>query len=223
MKSRIIGMTLLSVALAYAMPARALLVQVFVEPDPIQDDWVLPEIVHELGIGLSFHPEQQILAEDVPWLDHIPCPSEYEGHPSVQVRIQNMTGKDWPEVYYVGDPETLLTNWDERVGNVGFPGLGLAFKIDNVGANTPLVFESMTPDNIFEAGEIWEFVIQEYFHPQGLPPSLFDSPNVAGASAGGPPSSGSIIAIPEPSTMVLVSLVSVIGLLAYRCRLLRKD
>jgi len=217
MKSRMLGMIAAAVVMALAVPARAHLIQVFVEPDPVQDDWMLPENVHELGIG--FPPEQSIMSIEVPWGGHIPCPSDYEQGISFQVQIQNMTGKDWPEVYYVGDPETLLTNWDERVGQMGFQQLGLAFKIDNVGANTPLVFESMTPDNIFEAGETWEFVIQDYLHPAGLPPGLFDSLGVAGASGGGPPSSGSIIAIPEPSTLILVSIMSAIGIFAYRRRL----
>ena len=103
-----------------------------------------------------------------------------------------------------------------------------AFNIDNFGANTPLVYESMVSDNIFQAGEIWEFVIQEYSSSLGLSEALlnsWDSNNnrgqVAGASAGGPPSSGSIIAIPEPSTMALLGATGGVALIFLRkCLLL---
>ena len=79
-----------------------------------------------------------------------------------------------------------------------FPDL-LTFRIDTLGVNTPLVSESFTANGIWEAGEIWEFVIQDYGHPV-LPPSAIDS---IGLGSLDPPSSGSIIAVPEPSPLLL--------------------
>ena len=68
----------------------------------------------------------------------------------------------------------------------------------------------MTPDAVFEPGETWEFVIQNYTNTNGLPPNAFRSWNMAagmgqvgGQSGGDTVSSGSIIAIPEPATIAL--------------------
>jgi hypothetical protein len=127
----------------------------------------------------------------------------------------------WSNLVYVADPETTFSNDDGEAQDLKAPGWTLAFKIDNVGANTPLVYESMTQDNVFEPGEVWEFVVQEYSNSQGLAPSLLDSwdgvnqGQIAYASSGGPPSSASIIAIPEPNVIVMV-LMSGGGLLAVR-------
>ena len=72
-------------------------------------------------------------------------------------------------------------------------------RIDAVGENTPLVYESFASDGVFADGEIWEFVIQEYSNSSAGGPERFDSLGVAGASAGYPPSTGSIIVVPEPA------------------------
>ena len=106
--------------------------------------------------------------------------------------------------------ETLFSNID------GFVNGADAFRIDAVGANTPLIFESGVADGIWSAGEIWHFVIQDYTNIFGDPPSAFTSPGVPSpAGAGG--SSGSIIAVtPEPSTALL--LLPGLAALAWRRR-----
>ena len=71
-------------------------------------------------------------------------------------------------------------------------------RIDWVGVNTPLVYESMVVDNVFQAGETWEFIIQDYTNQLGGPPTPFDSVGIAGLSGGWPPSTGSIIGSPVP-------------------------
>lgn len=93
---------------------------------------------------------------------------------------------------------------------------GHAFKIDSVGGNTPLVFESIAVDGIFAPGETWIFVIDDYVNTGGLAASLFGSFGVGNSSAGGPSSSGSIIAVrvPEPGTLVLLLVGATI--LAFR-------
>ena len=212
MKSSTVCVLVVIATLALAASAGANPVQVQTIQDPIQDNWALNGWVEELGLQPPFPTGERISAATVAWQGWIPCPAEYTGGGAVQIQMTNLTGKDWTKVYYVADPETSLSNWDELVGQVGFAGLGLAFKIDSFGANTPLVSESMVADNVFQAGETWEFVIQEYANSLGGPPAAFNSLGVAGASSGFPPSTGSII-VPEPSTVALVGL-SLAGLLS---------
>ena len=206
MKKLIAYLSIAAAALTLVTSAKAFPIGVYTQPDPIQDNWILDGMVHELG-NVPFPPEELITSGWMP-TTYVPCPTDYHGGPNVLVTMQNLSGRNWPSVYYVADPETSLSNWDEYVGQF-FPVSGspwLAFKIDNIGLNTPLVSESMLPDNIFQAGEIWEFVIQEYVNGLGLPPSAFASVGlVAGASGGDPLSSGSII-VPEPSSIALMLL-----------------
>ena len=112
------------------------------------------------------------------------------------------TAIDWVGVWYVSDPETSLSNFDGLIQGEE------AFRIDFVGVNTPLVFESMTPDGIFEAGETWDFIIDDYFNSLGLAADDFFSPGAVGIFSPGGPSSGSIIAtaVPEPGTLSLLVL-----------------
>ncbi len=186
--------------------------------DPRQDNWVLNGWVEELGVG--FPADENIFAQEVTWDGHLPCPqdlgSPYSGT-HVQIEIINLTSNEWLELYYVADEQTFLSNVDELVGDVSMPGTKDAFKIDAVGNNTPLVYESMNQDGRFEVGETWQFVIQDYltFNPVGQlydasNPDALTSPGVAYASGywatGEQVSTGSIVAIPEPSVMVLLAM-----------------
>jgi hypothetical protein len=127
----------------------------------------------------------------------------------VKVGITNLTGKVWTDLWYVSDPETTLTNDD------GWINGQLAFKIDAVGVNTPLVWESVASDGIFTPGETWEFVIQNYANVFGLAPSLLGTIGVP--SVGDLVSTGSIIAIPAPGAILLGSLgVGLVGWLRRR-------
>ncbi|MCU0784225.1 MAG: PEP-CTERM sorting domain-containing protein [Verrucomicrobia bacterium] len=208
MKKHIAYLGIMAAVSAWVTSARAVPLEVFQVTDPIQDEWFMPQQVHELGTA-GFPPGELISSLQVSWNNHIPCPKEYLGGGAVQVRITNLTGQDWVNgVWYVADtPETSLSNWDEWVGQFGFAP-GQAFRIDNVGENTPLVYESMAYDNVFQAGETWEFIIQEYSNPRpGSLPSDFASVGlIGGGSLGDFLSTGSIIAVPEPSSVVLIAL-----------------
>jgi hypothetical protein len=193
----------LTTTLGFLTAARANPVNVFTVNDSIQDDWTIGGWWEELGVG--FPANELISSELVTWGGHIPCPVS-SGLWAAQVRITNLTLVNWDQVYYVADPETTFNNWDEMVGQVGNSTLGLAFRIDNLGENTPLVYESILVDNIFQAGEVWEFVIQEYVNSAGGPASALDSLGIAGVSSGWPPSTGSIIVVPEPAVLGLLAL-----------------
>ncbi len=130
-----------------------------------------------------------------------------------------LTPTAWTEVWYVADPSatTIISNFDGVVDMA--PALvdpGHAFLIDTVGFNKPLIFESGPVNGIWDPGETWHFIIDDYMNFFGAPASAFDSIGVASASAGSPPSSGSIIAIPEPASLAMLALGGALGLLRRR-------
>ena len=160
-----------------------------------QDPLWTPLWVHELGVnppGAALFPQNELISATDTLTEEISCPENYDpSFGSVLVSITNLTGKAWTSLWYVADPETSLTNDD------GWINGGLAFKIDKVGLNQPLVFESMNQDSVFEIGETWDFIIQNYTNQLGLAPSALASVGVP--TAGDVLSSGSIIArIPNP-------------------------
>jgi hypothetical protein len=173
--------------------------------DGPQDPLIVPSFVHELGNAPLF-PEEESILSSYGYTDHIPCPElDNPQMPNVVVSITNMTNQDWSELWYVADPETYLTNHD------GWVNGGLAFKIDNVGLNTPLLFESMNSDLIFESGETWVFAIQDYLNTYSLPPSLLGSIDVGFSSNQDQLSSGSIIAVPVAIPAPAATLLCGIG------------
>ena len=193
---------LMLISAAWAIPT-----DVFSEDLPEQDPLFVPNFVHELGtnvvagIPYPFPPEEEIAAVDT-ITEQRACeedPPDDPGIPNALVMMTNKTTMNWRDVWYVADPETGLSNWDGLVNDT------FAFKIDRVGVNRPLVSESFLPNNgIFEAGETWQFIIQDYTNLLLLPASALGSVGVP--SFGDQASSGSIIAIPEPVTMVLLAM-----------------
>ena len=190
--------------------------------DGPQDPLFVPVDVHELGTGSTFadYPDEYIFASDEPFdiqvcfdtsPDNIP---DDPAVPNAVVRIFNNTGIAWKELWYVADEETYHSNYDGWVGETSAL-MGTAFRIDSKlndpgGVHAPLIGETMTPDDIFEVGEGWEFVIQDYSNTLGLPASALGSIGVPSLDLVGINdfSSGSIIAIPvpEPATMTLLGL-----------------
>jgi hypothetical protein len=111
--------------------------------------------------------------------------------------MQNMTNQDWFDVHYVADPETTITNFDGFIGNEGLGDAEEAFRIDSVGINRPLIYESLNQDNIFQAGEVWEFILQDY--NLLILPYYFNSIGIASLSSGNNfDSTGSLIASSVP-------------------------
>ena len=132
------------------------------------------------------------------------------------VHITNITSpkRAFKALWYVGNPNTYLSNVDGVVLQQGYEslGTGLAFRIDDIGKNTPLISESLGPANgIFEHGETWKFIIQDFSTGTGPSADEISSIGVAGGSlAGGATiahlSSGSIIAVPVPEPNVALLL-----------------
>jgi len=177
-----------------------------------QDPLWTPLWVDELGVNPAgaapFPPNELILSYDyIPQVTIVPC-SQNPDNPNIPnpvVGITNLTGIAWTSVWYVADLSTLINNDD------GWINGGLAFKIDSVGLNKPLIMESFVFDGIFQPGETWEFVIQDYFDTSGngLAPSAFSSVGVPSfLPTGGQDmlSSGSIIAVPAPGAILLGGL-----------------
>lgn len=177
-----------------------------------------PYWVDELGWKPPF-PDMEWIISDYVETTYRPCPQNLDNPniPNMEVTITNRADASIPPdgipdrsfypLYYVADPETSLTNDD------GFINGQLAFRIDAVGVNTPLVFESMGWNGIFEPGETWRFVIQDYTNTFGLAPHLFGSIGVGNLSGGDTFSSGSII--PEPASLLLLAVA--VGMVL-RCR-----
>lgn len=194
-------MTLLAV-FALAAPASAVFVQVdHVNADEC-DFLAVPKIVDELGIPGVF-PDDEIIDAEATFTNEIACPDSYQdfGVPNSLVVITNLTPTTFDNLWYVADPQTRFSNVD------GFVNGEEAFKIDTVGLNRPLVFESATADGLFEPGETWHFVVDNYSNTLSLPPSALLSPGRVGALSGGDDvSSASIIAtrVPEPAAGVLL-------------------
>jgi hypothetical protein len=215
LRTTAIHTTLLLVSLAFATTALAVPVSVTSSNLTHCDVLSVPAELHELGLGAGsggpFPIQEEISASASPASSAI-CPSDQD--PGVNIFMTNLSGADWTEVWYVADPETSISNYDGLVNDQQ------AFRIDSVGANRPLTFESIAFDDVFQAGETWFFSIDGYVNTNGLSAAAFDScspqagPCTAGlvglGSVGDLFSSGSIIAVgnpvPEPSTALLIGV-----------------
>ena len=168
-------------------------------------DEMTPPWNEEIGVGF---PADELISSSWETTTYIPCPRDYDsGGPSnIKVTMTNLTDRAFYKVAYVKDPETSITNDDLLLINGQE-----SFLIDYAGINVPLVYESMAQDTVFEPGETWKFVIQNYSNTSGLPASAFGSYDavhnlgrVGNQSGGDLVSSGSII--PEPATLILLAI-----------------
>ena len=206
----LVALTLAFAVLFFMSPVAAIVVEVTHEDVKSCDFLSVPQVVDELGI--NFPVDELIEAVAIEVQTSACPPNDSTGFPNVQVEMTNLTDRSFTDVWYVADPETSISNVDGLVN--GMP----AFRIDTVGINRPLVGESIAANGIFEPGELWMFIIDDYVNQFGLPASAFLSQGLVGSVSGMDDiSSGSIIAIPEPgaSVTLLLScagwLLSVVG------------
>jgi PEP-CTERM motif len=128
---------------------------------------------------------------------------------NIQLSITNSNTVSFSAVYYVANAGTVITNIDGTINGLS------AFRIDATGTNTPLV-SGDDGDGIFEPGEVWQFIIQDYQNATLVAGAIQD---IGVPDTGIPPtSSASIIAVPvvvpEPTTAALLGL----GLIALAAR-----
>ncbi len=201
--------TLTLSAASWAMP-----VDITYNDTDSQDVLVIPEVqIHELGTTTT-SPTGEII-ENFPMDERIdatysptnirPCRADFDlsGGPNYLVSISNASRISWTDLWYVADPETTITNDDGIVNGQ------LAFRIDSIGLNTPLQSGDTNSNGCFDPGETWSFVVQNYVNSLGLLVTDFSSVGVGDQSAAGPVSpyysSGSIIAVPEPVSLTLLT------------------
>ncbi len=173
------------------------------------DDNGFQQAREELGTGPAF-PMDELISAVATFTDITVCPtSDDPSVPNVLVSMTNLSGRDWTDLYYVGDPDTTFSNVDGFAVSAAAPGVsGLAVRLDMLGVNRSLLAESGIVDGVFSAGETWEFILQDWSNPFGLGPEMMGSLDFAGASAFDFTSTGSIIqfVIPAPSSAALLGL-----------------
>lgn len=164
--------------------------------------------VEEFGDPSVFAPEEHI-AHASTFTNLSACTmTDSPSIPNALVQITNLTGRYLQDLYYVADEGTTFSNIDGGAFGAGSPAVRTpAFRIDELGMNQNLVFESMTFDGILEPGETWQFIVQDYGNAAGLSPDAFFSVGLAGDSPnfGAQDSSASIVTtqVPAPASAVL--------------------
>ncbi len=218
MNVKITCSTILSLVVFASSSAFALPTQVIHQDTPACDPLFIPTLVDEIGDFTVFPADEALGHLDLGLANPVCTATDLPFIPDALVSIRNLTGRDLQEVWYIADKETTITNFDGEANDIAFAPLQEAFRLDHdisdpFGTHHPLVFESGPFDGIWQAGEEWRFVLQDYTNTLGLAPDAITSRGVGDASfdlAGvASPSSGSIIAIPsipEPASAVLALL-----------------
>lgn len=162
--------------------------------------------VEEFGDPTAFEPSQHI-GHASTFTDLSACSmTDDPTKPNALVLITNLTSRTLDNLFYVGDPETRFSNVDGEGYGAGTPTIpGLAFRIDSVGMNKNLIFESGTFNGLLEPGETWQFIVQDYENAAGVAPDLFFSVGMAGDSIAIANSSASIVRmVPAPGSLALL-------------------
>ncbi len=202
-----------------ACPAFGSPTKVVYSDQPTCDPLFIPLDVDELGSTfVPFPADELIRHQDLGQGQPVCTSTDDPLLVDSLVEIVNLTSRTFSEVWYVADRDTTITNVDGFAEDAGVAASGVpvsnySFRIDNSlsdpnGIHHPLIFES-NPNGLFEPGETWQFVLQDYQNALGLPPDAFTSIGIGSASIDIPGivgSSGSIIAVPEPQAFVWLAL-----------------
>lgn len=165
----------------------------------------LPNIMDELGT--SVFPANELISATATFTSIDACPLNSDALiPNVLLIITNLTNISFTDLHYVADPQTTFSNYDGIINGQH------AAKLDNVGLNRPLIAEvgGILP-LVFEPGETWEIVLDDWLGPIGFTAADLSSigvPSTFLPSA----SSGSIVAIPvpEPASVSLLALGAIV-------------
>jgi len=179
------------------------------------------EAYEELGNGALF-PIDELIDATATITDLTACAmTDDTSMLNALVTMTNLSGRDWTDLFYVADPETRFSNVDGRATTGPIPGavpiFTDAFRIDSVGMNRPLIAESILADGVFQDGETWEFIVQDFDNLSGFGPADLSSLDFGSGSTTNF-SAASIIAfrqIPAPGAAALLGLA---GLSAARRR-----
>ena len=162
----------------------------------------VPAVMDELGTTAVFPLDERISATFTFVNPDVCATSSSPAVPNAELRITNLTTISFTDLHYVTDADTGFTNFDGVIN--GFE----AVRLDNVGVNQPLITEfGGSQPLVFEPGEVWVVVLDDWGNGSGLTPADLGS---IGVPSGPAPdlSSGSIVAIPipEPGSMALAAL-----------------
>jgi len=163
------------------------------ENEAICDTLDVPKRLHELGFPNTVIPPgvfpsgEEIAASHVKTSLSACSATDDGGTDNFLVTMTNNSPHDFTEVWWVGDSLFLtISNRDGEIGQPGFGALpGPAFRIDTVGNNKPLQSESITANGVFQSGETWEFIVQDFVDgfPGNIGPSSFRSYGIGGVSS----------------------------------------
>ncbi len=175
------------------------------------DDHGPLQAIEELGTAPLF-PTDELIRTGATFTELSACVvTDDASIPNALVEMTNLSGRAWTDLFYVGDGETSFSNVDGFATTNEAPPpdslLTFAFRIDAVGNNRPLVFESMNADGVFEDGESWQFIVQDFSNSLGLGPGAMGSLDFAGGSFGEQLSAASIVQfVPAPGAGALFGL-----------------
>jgi hypothetical protein len=217
MKPRALGIV---VALAGSVLAPARLARAVPMPANYVDDQRCDPVsnrslTHELGNVTVFPTNEAFLVSVQPTTQTICVPNDGIQNDWI-VRILNVSGLAWQDLFFVCDGGTTVGNADGVMFN---PAIATApptdaFRIDGTftitGMNDNLIGESMANDEIFQPAEVWDFMVSNFNSP-GFAPPAFNTIGFGFATPAPSTSHASILAspVPEPASIGLVGMVGI--------------
>ncbi len=187
---------------AFAVSALAVPVAVPYVDDPRCD--FIPDqlLIDEIGLPLAGFPPGESLSSTVVQPAPEICTGNGIGADDFEVTMINLTPFDFEDVFFVADLGITVGNADGSV--IGGGAIQDAFRIESVGVNPNLIFESGGLFGIWESGETWRFLVTDFGPGLGVAP-IFGSVGVLGVTGSGSTASIVVEGVPEPSTAPLLA------------------